>query len=296
MKIEWPTVGIAVGVWGGWAAMLVFHDRLPWPLVVIGFALLGGWYMSFQHEVLHGHFTPWWWFNDLVGGVPTHLWMPYEVYRETHLAHHQVELTVPGVDPESFYVTPEQWAAANPVRRALWRANRTFVGRMLLGPAIGPPMLVVSRLRRAMHDRAEARVWALHLLQAAVVAYVVFVVAGVPVWQYLLGYVYFGMSVTYIRSFVEHLATPAPDHRTAVVRSNWFFGLLFLNNNLHVTHHALPSAPWYRYRELGESLGSEQIAAEGAGLYRGYFDVIRRFGVRSFDQPITPLVDQVSRG
>jgi fatty acid desaturase len=296
VKTEWPTVGIAVGVWGGWAAMLVFHDRLPWPLVVLGFALLNGWYMSLQHEVLHGHFTRWWWLNDIVGGVPTNLWLPYDVYRETHLDHHRVELTVPGVDPESFYVTPAQWAGANRLRRAVWRANRTFVGRMLLGPAIGPPMLVASRLRRAMRDRREARVWALHAVQAAVVGYVVFGVAGVPVWQYLLGYVYFGMSVTYIRSFVEHLATPSPDQRTAVVRSNWFFGLLFLNNNLHVTHHALPSAPWYRYRELGESLGSEQIAAEGAGLYRGYLEVIRRFGVRPFDQPITPLVDQVSRG
>lgn len=287
---------MAVAVWSGWAAMLVFHDRLPWPLVVVGFAVLGGWYMSLQHEVLHGHFTPWWWLNDLVGGVPTHLWLPYHVYRETHLEHHEVELTVPGTDPESFYVTPERWAAAGPLRRAIWTANRTFAGRMLLGPAIGAPALVRAGVRQAMRDGHEARVWALHVAQAAVVAWVVFGVAHVPVWQYLLGYVYFGLSVTYIRSFVEHLALPSPDLRTAVVRSNRFFGLLFLNNNLHVTHHALPSAPWFRYRELGESLGSEQIAAAGAGLYRGYAEVIRRFGVRPFDQPVTPLVDQVSRG
>jgi fatty acid desaturase len=276
--------------------MLIVHDRLPWPVVVLGFALLCGWYMSLQHEVLHGHFTPWWWLNDLIGGVPTHLWLPYAIYRETHLAHHEVELTVPGVDPESFYVTPEQWAQAGGVRRAMLRANRTFAGRMLLGPAIGPPALVRTRVARALHDRGEARIWSLHVVQAAVVGWVVFGVAHVPVWQYLLGYVYLGMSVTYVRSFVEHLALPSPAQRTAVVRSNRLVGLLFLNNNLHVTHHALPAAPWYRYRDLGESLGSEQIAADGAGLYRGYLEVIRRFGVRSFDRPVTPLVDQIARG
>lgn len=289
-------MGVAVAVWGGWAAMLAFHDRLPWPLVIIGFALLCGWYMSLQHEVLHGHFTPWWWLNDLVGGVPTHLWLPYPVYRDTHLMHHEVELTLPGVDPESFYVTHEQWDRTGAVKRAMLRANRTFVGRMLLGPAIGPPALVVQHVKMALHDRRQARIWSLQIVQAAVVCWVVFGVADVPVWQYLLGYVYFGMSVTYIRSFVEHLAVPSPELRTAYVRSNWFFGLLFLNNNLHVTHHSLPAAPWYRYRDLGESLGSEDIAARGAGLYRGYVEVVRRYGVHPFSQPILPVESRVARG
>ena len=38
---EWPTMAIAIGCWGGFAAMLVWHDRLPWPLVLLGFALMG---------------------------------------------------------------------------------------------------------------------------------------------------------------------------------------------------------------------------------------------------------------
>jgi fatty acid desaturase len=73
-----------------------------------------------------------------------------------------------------------------------------------------------------------------------------------------------------------------------VVRSGWFFGLLYLNNNLHYTHHAVPGAPWYRLRGLTESLGAAEVAARGAGTYRGYGEVVRRYGLRPFAQPWHP--------
>ncbi len=273
--------------------MLAWHDRLPWPLVLVGFALVAGWYMSLQHEVIHGHPTPSRWLNTALVIMPRSLWLPFAVYRGTHLDHHDVELTKPDVDPESFYVSPAYYQAASPVRRVLLRVNRTFLGRLVIGPMIGPPSLVWHQLKMARTNRAALRTWTIHAVLAAAVGWVVFGIANVPVWQYLVGYSYLGMSVTYIRSFVEHLAVPAPATRCAVVRSGRFFGLLFLNNNLHHTHHEVPGAAWYRLPALTTELGSADTAAAGAGFYRGYNEVMRRYAVRPFSQVVDPLAEPV---
>ena len=52
-------------------------------------------------------------------------------------------------------------------------------------------------------------------------------------------------SLTQLRSFVEHRAHTVPGLRTVVVETNLFWALLFLNNNLHIAHHA-----WDLYRDI----------------------------------------------
>lgn len=293
--IEWPTMLVAVGCWSSWIGALVMHDRLWWPVIVVWLALSGGWYMSLQHEVIHGHPTPWKVVNGAIASAPLSLWLPMPVYRTTHLEHHEVELTRAGVDPESFYVTPETWLNASPLKRAYLRCNRTLLGRLVIGPPIAIPTLVISEIRRSRREGTFARVWLSHALGVVVVGWVVFGLADVPVWLYVVGYCWLGNSVSYLRSFVEHLAVPAPATRSAVVRSGWFFGLLFLNNNLHHTHHAVPGAAWYRLPQLTRELGSETLASEGAGYYRGYIEVARRFGVRPFSTPVSPLEQTVNQ-
>jgi fatty acid desaturase len=292
VDIEWPTVVVAVVFVLSFTAVLVWHERLPGVLVVAAFAYLGGWYMSLQHEVIHGHPTPWRRLNHAVVGMPLALWLPFELYRESHLAHHSSDLTDPDDDPESFYVSPARWASASWPHRLALRANRTLVGRMVIGPVIGPPVHVVRELRAAVRRRDRRRLWASHVALAAVTGWLVVAVAGVPAWQYLLGFCYLGMSVTYLRSFVEHLAVEAPAPRSAVVRSNWFFGLLFLNNNLHHTHHTLPGAAWYRLPALTREIAADDAAAAGAGWYSGYGEVVRRFGLRSFSTPVHPFAER----
>jgi fatty acid desaturase len=292
-SVEWPTLLVAAGVWGGWIAVIAFHDHLPWPIVLVAFAVLGGWYMSLQHEVLHGHPTPWHPVNVALAWAPVSLWLPYRVYRDTHLDHHEVELTVPDIDPESFYVSPERWERAHALRRAALRINRTFLGRLVLGPWLGIPSLIRAQLRLAAHDRSLQITWAVHVLASAVIGWIVFVVAGVPVWQYLVGYVWFGLSVSYVRSFAEHLAVAAPATRSAMVRSNPLMSLLFLNVNLHHAHHALPSVAWYRLGHFADEMGADEIAAAGAGSYRGYWQIACRYAVRPFSQPVHPLADSV---
>jgi fatty acid desaturase len=291
--IEWPTMLVALAIWASWISLVVFHASIPWPLLIVGFAIVTGWYMSLQHEVIHGHPTPWHAVNVALAGLPLYLWLPFTKYRDDHLVHHEVELTIPGVDPESFYVTPEHWQQAGSVRRALIRANRTWVGRMLIGPSLGVPAYVWSSWRRALHDTAERRIWMRHLVAVTAIGVVVFGLAGVPVWVYLIGSTYFGTSVTYTRSFAEHVGAVDPDRRTAVVRSNPVIGLLFLWNNLHITHHALPGAAWYRLPALTTEIDAEQVARANGTYFRGYADVIRRFGVRPFCQPVHPLAERV---
>jgi len=115
------------------------------------------------------------------------------------------------------------------------------------------------------------------------------VIVNVPVWEYLLGFVLLGQSFTLLRSFVEHCAV-TKGTRSAVVKAGPVMSLLYLNNNLHHTHHAQPSVPWYQLPALHRQLEGDVVAAQGAGLYRhGYVDVARRNLVRPFCQPDHPL-------
>jgi fatty acid desaturase len=111
----------------------------------------------------------------------------------------------------------------------------------------------------------------------------------VPLWQYVLGFGYGATSLAMIRSFAEHKAARGVAERTAIVENSPIFGLLFLNNNLHVVHHQWPSLPWYRlpavYRQHREAV----LAHNGGLLYRGYGEVFRRFLLRRHDQPVHPL-------
>ena len=60
---------------------------------------------SLQHEFLHGHPTSSQTLNTLLIWFPMGLWMPFTIYRDSHIAHHRCErLTDPLQDPESFYL------------------------------------------------------------------------------------------------------------------------------------------------------------------------------------------------
>jgi fatty acid desaturase len=65
--------------------------------------------------------------------------------------------------------------------------------------------------------------------------------------------------------------------------------LMYLNNNLHHTHHADPALAWYRLPARHRLLCSDELAAQGAGLYRGYGELFRRYALRPFCQPVDPL-------
>ena len=283
-RVEWPTVLVAAAIVGLFAVAFLTHEVLPAPLTVALLAVAGAWYGSLQHEVIHGHPTPWSWFNVALAAAPLTLLVPFNSYRESHLRHHvDADLTDPINDPESSYVTRAQWERSGSATRVLRIALRTSLGYILLKPAL----TVACRLRDACHAPTGAHRWAEMRSLGAVLCVLICVDRlGLPLWQFAFG-AYFAHSLTAVRSFAEHRAV-ASGSRTAVVRAGLFWRLLFLNNSLHITHHARPSVAWYELPAVHEHLDLEPYAAKGAGLYQGYGEVLSRYLVRPVDDVVHP--------
>ena len=136
-RIEWPTVALAILIYGGFLGLTFFWRDIPlWILVPLG-AWLIAWHGSLQHEVIHNHPTRHVWINDAIGLPPVSLWLPYHVYKQSHLAHHRDEhLTDPIEDPESYYFTARDWDRFGWFGRTLREFNLTLAGRLTVGPAI----------------------------------------------------------------------------------------------------------------------------------------------------------------
>ena len=119
--------------------------------------------------------------------------------------------------------------------------------------------------------------------------WLLFGVLNVSPWTYIFGFCLGGAACTQLRSFLEHAAVPVGT-RSAVVKAGPVMSLLFLNNNLHHTHHGSPDLAWYRIPALHRAWGSDSKAERGAGLYSGgYLQVCRMYFFRPFCQPDHPL-------
>lgn len=285
-----PTIALALSIYSGWIALTFFHHLLPGWIVSAGGAWLIAWHSSLQHEILHGHFTRSSLANRLVGFIPLALWLPYERYRLTHLQHHRDEsLTDPLDDPESSYLTPEEWHGLPAIAKLLLRAQTTLLGRMLLGPPLLVGRFLLKEARALRCDRVGQRIWAGHLAGVAGVLLWVTEVCRLDLWFYVGLVVYPGIALQLVRSFAEHRAAHGVSERTAVVENAWLLGPLFLFNNLHAAHHENPTVPWYRLPSWYRRNRASIVARNGELVYRSYLDVARRFLLRGHDTPAHPL-------
>ncbi len=283
--LEWPTLCVALTIMGGYLALTWEFERLPLWLAAPCLSVLITWYGSFQHETIHGHPTRSRRINIWLGSLPVSLWIPYLVYRETHLVHHRYRgrlLTDPVADPESFYLAPGAYERLDPLRQALFRFNDTLLGRLIVGPLLALSMFFASEARRLLrHDDRHLGAWALHLASVAALLSWVVAVCHIPLSVYVGLVVYPSISLSLVRSFAEHRADDQPYLRTAVVEANRLWGLLFLYNNLHIVHHALPRVPWYELPAVWQRLRTSPLAvrADQAGMvyHGGYLEVFRRF-------------------
>lgn len=289
--VEWPTVAVAVAIYAGFIAVTLAYHRLAWWLVLPAGGFLIAWHGSLQHEVVHGHPTPWPWLNRAIAFPSLWLWMPLEVYADTHLRHHRDEaITDPVEDPESYYLCDEDWARAGPARRALLGFMNTSTGRLLVGPAVVVWRLLFVQCRAfALGDYRHGRAWLLHLLGCLPVIVWVIVVCDIPLTAYLLLFVYPGISLTLLRSFAEHRARPTVGERTAIVESGPVMSLLYLNNNLHAVHHREPRAPWYRLPALWRAQCDHVLSENGGYRFAGYGEVIRRYAFEGREPVRWPL-------
>ena len=284
------TLALLIVVYALWALLAVVFPDLPLWLSCPLLVLITVQFMSIQHEIVHGHPTRSGWLNEALVSLPLGLLFPYRRYRTLHLHHHNDEnLTDPFDDPESWYFEPEDFARQPAPVRWLWRANATLLGRLLLGPVLSVVGLVRMDLRAIFAgDRGILWDWVLHLAGVAAVL-VILRLAGFS----LLGYLGFvalpSMSVLMIRSFAEHRASEAKEHRTAIIPDRGLFALLFLNNNLHAVHHAHPTVAWYRLPRLFNEQRAHFETANGGYGYRSYLALIARHLLRPVNSVAHPI-------
>jgi fatty acid desaturase len=255
------------------------------------------WYGSLQHETIHGHPTRSKRLNALIGGLPLSLWVPYAIYRETHIRHHRHNgrrLTEVGHDPESFYLPQGYLAEVGPIQRTLLRANCTLIGRMTLGPALAIAAFLSAELPKARIDSRHRRIWLWHVAGVAAVLVWTIGVCHIPLWVYGLLVVYPSISLTHLRSFAEHRADDHSPLRTNVVEAGPLGSLLFLNNNLHVAHHLHPHVPWHDLPKAWRHIQSGTFSA-GIIFRGGYAEVMRRYLFRPFITAEHPARHQESR-
>lgn len=287
---EWPTWLLIAVIHGGWFATLACWRQLGTLAGTLLMIWWCAWYMSLQHELIHGHPTRRPWINRLFGYAPLALWYPYHLYRESHLRHHNdFHLTLPALDSESYYVSPATWAGmSTPLRKLFW-FNKTFIGRMLVGPAISITSTWSEALRAPLRgDWRDTAMWLRHFTMLIAMLWWIQHSFGVTPLYYILAIAYPAQSLAMIRSYYEH--RPAAQHKQRIVlnEAGPVLRLLFLNNNLHLVHHDLPSLPWYLLPRIYRARRADYTARSGGFHVKGYGELLRRYGVKPVDAPVHP--------
>ena len=287
-----PTWLVALVLYSCWVALVGFSARLPWWLILPAGGYLVAWQLSLQHEAIHAFRGVPAWLRFAVVYPPLGLWFPYPLYRESHTTHHRdINLTVPGVDTESYYVLRADWERMSRFKRALLTINQTVAGRLTLGPLIRLWNLVVRETRRVRQgDFSHLPHWALHAVAVALLFWFISGVCGLAWWKYCLLFAYPGLSLTLLRTFTEHRAAEDSQQRTASVESNVIFGLLYLYNNIHVVHHLRPTMPWYDIPRFYRTHRAELLKMNGNFVYSGYGELARRFLFSPVFIPVHPLL------
>ena len=281
----WRTWLVALAIYGAYTALTLGHAHVPLVVLVVLGGLVVAWHGSLQHETIHGHPSRFRACNTALGFPPLTLWLPYRAYRESHLRHHRSDLCDPASDPESNYVDPHTWAHVGLCRRLLWISQRTLLGRVL----IGPWLIATTQLRTAaiaLVRGPDRKMWLEHALAVGLVLLWVRGVAQMPIATYLLCFVYPGLALTAMRSFAEHRPAPRRTERSAIVDTNPIWALVFLNNNLHATHHRWPGVPWYRLPALTRRHRERLQRENGGNVIAGYGTLWRRHALRPIDRAL----------
>jgi fatty acid desaturase len=275
-------LALIAACYGAWLAVVFL---LPLWLAIPAMAVVAALHSSLTHEALHGHPFRTKWLNEALMALPLTLFIPYQRFRDLHLAHHRDEtLTDPYDDPESNYLDPEVWGTLPGWKQRLLRVNNTLLGRIVLGPALGQIAFMRNELRGG---REVVRAWALHLPGVVAVLWIV-AQSQMPIWTYVLS-AYFGLGLVKIRTFLEHRAHENAGARTVIIEDQGPLAFLFLNNNLHVVHHMNPGAPWYRLPDLYRAEKGRYQDRNEVYVFRSYAQIFRAYFLRAKDPVAHPL-------
>ena len=291
-RYDGPTWIVAVVLYSAWVLLIWFNARLPWWVIMPVGAYLLAWHFSLQHEAIHSFRGVPAWLRFAVVFPPLGLWFPYPLYRKSHTTHHRdINLTIPGVDTESYYVRQADWARMGSLHKRLLIFNQTMAGRLLIGPLLRLWTLITRETRRVVQgDTSHLPHWAAHVGAVALLFWFISGVCGFPWWQYCLLIAYPGLSLGLLRAFTEHRAAEDSQERTASVESNALFGMLYLYNNLHVAHHLKPAMPWYEIPRFYRENRAELLAMNGQFHYRGYAVLARHYFLAPVFSPVHPTL------
>lgn len=292
-RTEWPTWLLIIGFYLAWA-IVVFEElvtgKLASILILIPLVVL---WMSLQHESIHGHPTRWPVFNGLLFYLPFAIWYPYFLYRDTHLAHHNDQvLTVPDIDPESRYVTRDRWLRSSRTKRiALW-ANKTILGRLLIGAPLALGSLIQDEVLTAFKRGGRQKyLWLSHVACVTLILTLVDRYSALSAFEYVFYVSVPALTIGLIRSFYEHKPAPEAAHRTVINESTGPLSWLYLNLNLHLVHHDLPGLPWYHIPRVYKARREAWIERSNGFVVQGYRAIIRKHFLSPVDCPQHPGAD-----
>ena len=278
-RVEWPTLALLAATYALWGAVTAFAgDARASGSRCRCSAILLAQHSSLQHEAIHGHPFRDQRLNDALVFPALGLLLPYERFREMHLAHHYDPLlTDPHDDPESNYLDPAVWNRLRRPVRVLLAANNTLLGRMVIGPVLGMAWLWRADPRAiAAGDRARRR---------APISCTRSAILPVALWLGLVARharsgpislaCWLALSILRVRTFLEHQAHERAGARSVIIEDRGPLALIFLNNNLHAVHHAHPNLPWYRLPGEYARRRDEFMRRNGGYRYRSYARGVR---------------------
>lgn len=291
-RTEWPTWLLLIGVYAAWPALMLLSPRLGvWPTTGLMIPLTVLW-LSLQHELLHGHPTRRPWVNKVLGYAPFAVWYPYTLYRDTHLQHHRDEdLTVPGRDPESRYLSQSSWQRTGAVMRLLHWLDKTPSGRLVFGVPLALGGLIAGESARLL--RGERKAWAMWTTHGVFLVLMFLFIerySALSSLRYLLLISVPALAISMVRSYYEHRPAEHSHQRTVINEASWPWCWLFLNLNLHLVHHDLPGLAWYYLPRVYEDRRAQWLARSGGFLVPGYVELFRRHSFNPIDSPQHPYV------
>ena len=298
-RFEWQTLALIFACYVLWLGTTVSFSSIvenygfsAGVLLLFGVtALSAAFHTSLQHEVVHGHPTPYGWLNEALIFPSLIFVYPFRRYRALHLKHHIDEnLTDPYDDPESYYWPQSIGQKLRPMTVLLLNANNTFIGRMIIGTPLGLYGFYKTEWQRIRNnEQGVITAWLLHVIGFLPVIYWIVVVCQIPFWVYVVFVIYPGVSWILVRSFAEHQAAEQVGGRSAIVEAHPFFSLLYLNNNLHIVHHASPSTPWYDLPALYRERRQLYLAANQDYRFEGYWQIVSKFAFTRKQPIVHPL-------
>lgn len=288
---EWPTLALLAVTASAWMLLIGnYSDLGAWvicPLAAITVTMQS----SLQHEVLHGHPTRNPALNEALVYCSIGLFIPYRRFKSLHLRHHNNDrLTDPYDDPETFYLAWREWDRLPVVIKAVLKLNNTLLGRLVIGPAVSLIGFYGSELKMLLAgDTVVRRAWLHHFAGLVPVVLFVTLVGGMPVWLYALAVAYPGMSLLMLRTYAEHRAHEHAEARSVIVEFCPIFSLLFLNNNLHVVHHAHPRTPWYQLPAIYRNAKEDWQRRNEGYVFASYLEMAKHYLFKAKEPVPHPL-------